>query len=304
MFIAHSFPHTPFHLVELGPGTGDLLHVLVPLLQRFNVPLRSVILVEPSTLLRDQQRELLSSLDIKVEWRDNLTEALPDGHPALVLMHEYLDALPVAVFHRTHSDKWREKMVDRCDQKSERLRFVLAKESTPSLELLKGFPPPDDSDVHEVCLEAARVVEAVSKHISNWGGMALMVDYGKLESGGDTLRGYSNHQQVDVLETPGQCDITADVRFGQLGRVVERMKGVEMRPVISQKEFLGKLGIAQRMRRMALSVIDAGGDQVDDKLDRLQAEYDMLMGSMGERFKVAVVVREGEGTHLAGGLGD
>lgn len=99
-----------------------------------------------------------------------------------------------------------------------------------------------------------------------------------------TLRGFSKCKQVEVLEKPGEYDITAEIQFGQLRTVVDRINGVEMMPVATHRQFLGKLGISQRERTMDLSVIHAGEDRVDEKIERWQAEHDMLMGRMGERF--------------------
>ena len=50
----------------------------------------------------------------------------------------------------------------------------------------------------------------VAKRLVAHGGAALVVDYGYLEPGfGDTLQALQNHRPVDLLETPGEADLTA-----------------------------------------------------------------------------------------------
>lgn len=115
---------------------------------------------------------------------------------------------------------------------------------------------------------------------------------------------------MDVLNEPGQADMTADVDFRHLRRAVERAdaEGVRFCGPVTQREFLLRMGAAARFRRVAQGVVDRGervGESdkvVDRRLERLQAEYDRLVGEgeMGVRFKVAAIVK-GE-SEMAGGL--
>lgn len=50
----------------------------------------------------------------------------------------------------------------------------------------------------------------------------LIIDYGHNGTRKDlSLRAYKNHQVVHPLESPGEHDITADVNFGYLKRLVK-----------------------------------------------------------------------------------
>ena len=217
------------------------------------------------------------------------------------------------VFQREHAAApWRERLVDVAPDASDdspRLRFVLAPSATPASALLGVFPAPVDATVTEVGAEAAGTAETMARAVGESGGMALLVDYGGVGVG-DTLRGFKKHQQVDVLSEPGRVDMTADVNFGHLRTAVERvdMDGVQFRGPVTQREFLLRLGAAARFRKVAQGVVERGervgegDDVVDRKLQRLQGEYDQLVGEteMGLRFKVAGIVK-GEGD-FAGGL--
>lgn len=219
-------------------------------------------------------------------------------------MHEFLDALPVHVFQR-YDKRWRERLIDMNGEHA--LRFVLAGGSTPALALLDAFE--SEGNVVEVGAEAVGVVERVAEAVRKDGGMGLLVDYGEDGDVGDSVRAFAKHVQVDVLERPGECDVTADINFAQMRMGVKRVGGVEMRGPVSQREFLLRLGAAERFRVAAKGVIDRGvkdgeaDELVDKKLDRLQADYDRLVGEkqMGLRYKVAAIVREGH-AELAGGL--
>lgn len=240
-----------------------------------------------------------------VNWVDTLDEALETGNsPRVFLMHEFLDALPVHVFQRD-GDRWRERLVDVNGEHA--LRFVLAGGSTQALALLDVFEP--QGDITEVGAEAVSVVERVAETVRKDGGMGLLIDYGEDGQVGDSVRAFEKHLQVDVLERPGECDVTADINFAQIRMGVEQTEGVVMRGPVSQREFLLRLGAADRFRVVAKGVIDRAvkdgetDEVVDKKLDRLQADYDRLVGEsqMGLRYKVAAIVRA-ENAELAGGL--
>lgn len=317
VFLAHHI-RPPYTLIELGPGTGSLLSAALPTLQTLRAAPTAVHLVERSPRLRRAQAAALSAIPSapSISWSPTLAAALASADPALprvLLAHEFLDALPVHVFHRPHpAAPWRERLVDldpTASPDQPRLRFVLSPAPTPALALLPLFPPPQHATVAEVCPEAAALAQEMAAAVANPGGLALLVDYGD-NGGGDTLRGYKTHKQVDVLSEPGQADMTADVDFRHLRRAVERAdaEGVRFCGPVTQREFLLRMGAAARFRRVAQGVVERGervgesDEVVDRRLERLQAEYDRLVGEgeMGVRFKVAAIVK-GEG-EMAGGF--
>ena len=55
-------------------------------------------------------------------------------------------------------------------------------------------------------------------------GSALFIDYGNNFAAKSSLRGIKNHKFVSYLQEPGQIDITADVDFHSLRKVVENSK--------------------------------------------------------------------------------
>ena len=52
----------------------------------------------------------------------------------------------------------------------------------------------------------------------------MFIDYGNNYAAKNSLRGIRNHRFVSYLEDPGKVDITADVDFHTLRKVVENSK--------------------------------------------------------------------------------
>ena len=61
----------------------------------------------------------------------------------------------------------------------------------------------------------------VCRVVKNPDSIALIIDYGG-NGQTDTTRAYRSHQQVGVLDKPGESDLTCDVDFGALEREIER----------------------------------------------------------------------------------
>jgi SAM-dependent MidA family methyltransferase len=57
------------------------------------------------------------------------------------------------------------------------------------------------------------LVEDVAKRIHCNDGAALFIDYGERFSQADTLRGFKEHTQKNILSEPGLIDLTTDVNF-------------------------------------------------------------------------------------------
>ena len=116
--------------------------------------------------------------------------------------------------------------------------------------------------------------------------VALFIDYGPAESAyGDTLQAVHRHAWVDPLSLPGIADLTAHVQFASLARKA-RATGLAADGPITQAEFLGSLGIAERAARLMAANPDRAGE-IETGAQRL-----MSPTGMGELFK-AMAVRSG-----------
>ncbi|XP_053315767.1 protein arginine methyltransferase NDUFAF7, mitochondrial [Spea bombifrons] len=287
-----------FQLVELGPGRGtlmnDILRVFSQLSHLLNNCDISVHLVEVSPKLSDVQAIALTgkSIDekpcellpvykkgltksgIPVFWYQNV-EDVPPGY-SLYIAHEFFDALPIHKLQKTE-EGWREILIDIDPTVPEKLRFVL---STSSSLVAKSFIQADEERGHvEVCPSAAVIIQRLAYQIKNYGGAALIVDYGHFGEKTDTFRGFHAHQLHDVLITPGMADLTADVDF----KFLKRMIGSTVATLgpIPQHEFLKNMGIDIRLKVLLENANDIATQQ------QLKSGYDILMhpDKMGERFK-------------------
>ena len=95
----------------------------------------------------------------------------------------------------------------------------------------------------------------------------------------DTLRAYKNGKQVDPLACPGQADLTVDVDFGRLSTLANRA-GLQVSGPITQSEFLGKLGLQERLNML----IKANPEKAKTLFAGAQKLVDPA--EMGTRFKV------------------
>lgn len=302
-----------YRLVELGPGTAVLQVALLKTLSRLQCTPDELILVDASESLQSTQRNALKQLADgmvpPVTWHSNIDSAFlaisesPDElrTPTITLAHEFLDALPIHAFHRVkHKDgttAWRERLVD-INLSKPGLRLALSPSVTAASALLASVSPRPDEDVIEVCPGAHRIVRRLSEDVQKHGGIALVMDYGGMQRAGGSVRAIAKHRPVDLLTTPGQCDITADVDFGALKTVVQEAGG-RFIGTVSQRQFLLRMRLAARFRVIANAVIERGGrdEDMDQELKRLQSDYDRLVGvsdaGMGSIYKFAAICPQG-----------
>ena len=87
---------------------------------------------------------------------------------------------------------------------------------------------------------------------------ALFIDYGPAEAAfGDTLQAVRRHAYADPLAEPGTADLTAHVQFAALGGEGPRTPALPPMVPMTQAEFLGRLGLAERAARLMSANPDA-----------------------------------------------
>jgi SAM-dependent MidA family methyltransferase len=134
-------------------------------------------------------------------------------------------------------------------------------------------------------------------------GAALIMDYGTLSTIPiNSLRGIKSHEKVAPLSEPGRVDVSADVDFTSLAEAaIEGSDGVEVHGPVEQGDFLGALGIEERMRQLLRNVKD------EEKRKTLETGWTRLVeksgGSMGQIYKVMAIVPENGGQRRPVGFG-
>ena len=234
--------------VELGPGRGTLAADALRVLAKAGLE-PQVHFVETSPRLRAEQAKRVPD----AQWHGTLDD-LPEA-PILLVANEFFDALPVR--------QWVGPEERRVAVADEALAFTL------------DGPIREDSPAREA------VMKAIAAHLARHGGVALIIDYGHGRSGeGDTLQAVRGHGFADVLANPGEQDLTAHVDFEALAGAAE---GVAVTPVVTQGEWLERLGIGARTQ-----ALKAAHPQREDEI---AGERQRLCdpGQMGTLFKVMAV---------------
>jgi NADH dehydrogenase [ubiquinone] 1 alpha subcomplex assembly factor 7 len=269
-----------FVLAELGPGRGtmmaDLLRV-VRVMPEFTSAAR-VHLIETSDRLRAIQEKTLAAAGTPISWHASVDE-LPPG-PIIVLANEFFDALPIRQF-RWGEQGWAERMVG-LDAEGN-LAFGLR--PVDQRPLSRQLP---DGAVVEASPVAVAIVTAIGRRIAEAGGAALIIDYGSDRPGyGDTLQAVRDHKYADPLAEPGEADLTAHVDFAALTKVAADA-GTRPRPILTQGEFLTRLGLITRAQALAKDKDEATREAIAAAGERLAGPK-----AMGELFKVLAVSAPG-----------
>ncbi|WP_299830214.1 class I SAM-dependent methyltransferase [uncultured Roseobacter sp.] len=230
----------PFTLAELGPGRGTLMADVLRATR--GVPAfheaATVTLVEASSQLAQQQREVLAGFDIiHVARADQIPE-----QPLFLMANEFFDALPIRQFIRA-GQQWRETQIGLSGED-----LVLGQgPALPQPALKERLPDTKDGDVVEYAPTAAPIMDSIGGRIARHGGAGLIIDYGDWRSLGDTFQALKDHQPVDPLADPGAADLTAHVDFEALATAAH----CEITRLTPQGVFLERLGITQRAQSLA-----------------------------------------------------
>jgi NADH dehydrogenase [ubiquinone] 1 alpha subcomplex assembly factor 7 len=227
-------------LAELGPGRGTLMADALraaAMSPSFSAAIE-LHLVETSPKLRDCQRAALDGHH--VTWHDRF-EDVPPG-PLFLIANEFFDALPIDQFVKTEAG-WRRRCVA-VDPVSNKLSFVVADSSAGE------GPEAPLGAIREANPSSVALAGDIGGRLSQFGGAALIIDYGPAESAvGDSLQAVSRQQYHDVLQSPGEADITAHVDFQELGRAA-RAAGAATHGPIPQAAFCSRLGIGPRTENL------------------------------------------------------
>jgi SAM-dependent MidA family methyltransferase len=260
-------------LAELGPGRGTLMADALRATRTvpgFHAAL-DVHLVEASPVLRRAQAKGIPG----ATFHDSVAD-LPEG-PVFLIANEFFDALPIRQFQMSAQGNWQERQVGAT---ADRLIWGLAPPAP--LSVRDGFSP---GMITETCAPGEAIAEEVGRRIAANGGAALIVDYGDMESLGDTFQALTNHAYADPLEAPGNADLTAHVAFGPLARAAAPAVASEPVP---QGVFLERLGITARAQALAKGL---GGAALEAHI----AAHRRLThpDEMGTLFKVMALTPEG-----------
>jgi NADH dehydrogenase [ubiquinone] 1 alpha subcomplex assembly factor 7 len=263
---------SPFCLAELGPGTGQLMSDILRAtasVAGFHAGAQ-LHLCEINPHLKNQQSQRLERFT--PIWIPDTTQ-LPDL-PLFLVANEFFDCLPINQLTKTATG-WDEQIIA---SKNAALCFAHRPAGALTTELPANLPT---GSVLELCPAANAIAQDLAGLIANYGGCALICDYGS-DGTGDTLQALNNHQKVDVLSEPGTVDLTAHVNFSALKQSITQAKVIGPEP---QGLFLERLGITDRAQRLAQNLSD-------DALENHISAHRRLThpDEMGDLFKMMALV--------------
>jgi NADH dehydrogenase [ubiquinone] 1 alpha subcomplex assembly factor 7 len=231
--------------------------------------------------LRQRQAEALAGFE--PHWHDALAD-VPDG-PVMLVANEFLDALPIRqlVFW---DGVWRERLVGWSQGAG--FHFTLSPGPSALSLLAPRALQPARGAVFEISPAAIAVTAEISRRVVSQGGAALLIDYGRAESGlGESLQAVRRHTMVAALDTPGEADLTAHVDFAAVARIA-RESGVSVSGPTPQGAFLDALGIGVRADRLRQGLTADGAHDLDQAVHRLTHA-----DAMGTLFKAVALTAPG-----------
>jgi SAM-dependent MidA family methyltransferase len=289
IFLVHAWekhlkPRRNVRIAEIGPGRGTMMADILRVVQKLEPELYEIAtihLVETSPTLRDVQRKTLDAHSGKVAWHDGFDE-IPPGF-LLLAANEFFDAVPIRQFVKTQNG-FRERLVGIGDK--DELTFVAGAGGVDPVLLAAGHQAAPAGTVAEIAPARAAIMQLLSDRLFNGGGTALLIDYGHLEAGfGDTLQAVFKHAFDPPLAHPGEADLTSHVDFSVLADVA-RSRSISVNGVMTQSQFLLKLGLIERAGMLGRGKSKSGQEAIRAAVERLAGNGP---NQMGDLFKVMAV---------------
>ncbi|MBV8207009.1 MAG: SAM-dependent methyltransferase [Acidobacteria bacterium] len=275
-------------VIELGPGRGlfaqDVLAFAREKFPAFFEAMQYVMVERSPSLCRRLMERFAAGLERgTVAVRHSLKDAESTGH-AIAFANEFFDALPVDVLGEhgqlhiaasgnRFTETWREPAAAVLDYAR---RFALV--------------PAGEQRV-EICLPLEGIICELDSAFQR--GFVIAVDYGytraELQAGApsDTLRAFRSHTlRANVVDSPGEQDITADVNFTAVAELA-RGAGIHAMPLLRQSQFLMGIGEANQFADIFESCVLPQ----EHAKRALQLKHFITPEGLGEAFRVLVMFR-------------
>lgn len=276
-------------IIELGSGRGlfaqDVLAWADKKFAQFSRALH-YSLVESSPALH--QRLAARFADTIENGRISLyrdINELPSAGNAIIFANEFFDAMPVEVVST-------QGQLFICLEDNGRFAETWQELDQHTREFVADFGVRADAGERvEACPRMDSIIEQLARKFER--GFCIVVDYGctqaELQAGlhRDTVRAFREHTlRTNVLDIPGEQDITADVNFTALAGMAQR-DALEAMPLLRQSQFLIGIGEATQF---ADAFEECTLPQEHTKR-ALQLKHLITPEGLGEAFKVLVLYK-------------
>ena len=235
----------PYAVCEIGAGSGRFSKAFLDQWNKLTSQPVHYYIAERSPY----HRELQKQAQMNVRQMNSLDEL--KNFQGLIFSNELFDAFPVHVIEK-QNQQWMEAMITvESNQLKEKLvplknNEILTFLSESGLQIRNG-------QRIEIPLQMENMLMKISDVLIR--GMVLTVDYGYtndewMHSGRreGSLRGYYKHQQINnVLQHPGEMDITSHVHFDSLIKIGQK-NGLDFLNKWRQDEFFLSAGILEELQ--------------------------------------------------------
>lgn len=238
----------PFSICEIGAGTGRFAKAFMDEWKSISAePIHYYILEESPYHRKLQHNEII--FDENIKQIASLEEIFPFN--GLIFSNELFDAFPVHVIENQAGQLLEVMVAVKGDALVESLE-PLKNEAIKSFLERSGLLLNDQQRI-EIPLQMESMISSMAKILQR--GLVLTVDYGYTNEEwmeparrNGSLRGYYKHQQVNnILERPGEMDITSHVHFDALIKVGNQL-GLKHVHKWRQDEFLLAAGILEELQ--------------------------------------------------------
>ncbi|MBA1339804.1 MAG: cyclopropane-fatty-acyl-phospholipid synthase [Pelagibacterales bacterium] len=272
-----------FNLIELGAGNGEMMNQIVKTFNKFPMFKNSckINILEKSVYLKKIQKKKLKNENVR--WLKNLNEV--SNIPNIFISNEFFDALPIKKFIKK-KNQWYERNVKL--SKLNCKKFIDIKFDIKKIEKEIGFNISSKQNFIEYSPLTMKYLKIISRKITSSTGGILIIDYGYWDNKmKNTLQSISNHDFNDVLKNFGKADITYNLNF----RLIEKMlKKLNLKIIgkESQKNFLINLGILKRAEIISKNLAFSKKVNIYSRIKRLTDK-----NLMGDLFKVISATKKG-----------
>lgn len=275
------------NLVELGAGRGTLMADALratKVLPAFRAAV-SVHILDRNPALIEQQKATLAASGVPIAWYASMQD-LPRNVPAIWIANEFLDTVPANQFER-YGDTWSSRTVGLDSNGRLALLpqpsgwFLLHAADLPEHPVARAWR---NGDIYESQSWDMPFIGDLLASAGSTPFAALFIDYGYAETDGtDTLQAVRAHRFEHILTSPGEADLSCHVNFAAFAHAIRDpvSPGADLAVdgPVTQAEFLGSLGIAERTSRLM-----ASNATMANTLEMATARL-MAPQGMGTRFK-------------------
>ena len=272
-------------IVELGPGDGSLCNDLLKAFKNFKKFYQSVEikLLEKSINLKKIQKNKIKNK--KVSWLKKIND-LKRG-PIIFIANEFFDALPIKQIYKK-DNQFFERYVS-LSKNNKEINFLVKKAKKNLIKNIKNLKLIYPGSIIEYPGSSIEYLELIAKKINKYNGGLLAIDYGYTNpKNKSTLQSVKDHKYLNIFSQPGNADITSHINYKLFFEILSKKK-LQVEKVVTQSEFLQKMGIIERANILSERISFKAKADIFFRLKKL-----LNYQKMGSLFKVLFAKKKGK----------